>query len=107
MRLLCRLTACRPLRNARGTRLRTNRLQNSRTGLFCLTPAAPLGFKSPFLSTNEQKSGIQKGYRILFGGERGNCTLAAVAHPTPLAGAPLRPLEYFSVLAEVSFNFAI
>ena len=71
MRLLCRLTACRPLRNARGTRLRTNRLQNSRTGLFCLTPAAPLGFKSPFLSTNEQKSGIQKGYRILFGGERG------------------------------------
>lgn len=35
MRLLRRLTACRPLRNARGTRLRTNRLQNSRTGLFC------------------------------------------------------------------------
>ena len=30
-------------------------------------------------------------------GERGIWTLAPVARPTPLAGAPLRPLEYFSV----------
>ena len=29
-------------------------------------------------------------------GERGIRTLAPVARPTPLAGAPLRPLEYFS-----------
>ena len=31
-------------------------------------------------------------------GERGIWTLAPVARPTPLAGAPLRPLEYFSEL---------
>ena len=30
-------------------------------------------------------------------GERGIWTLAPVARPTPLAGAPLQPLEYFSV----------
>ena len=29
-------------------------------------------------------------------GERGIWTLAPVARPTPLAGAPLQPLEYFS-----------
>ena len=29
-------------------------------------------------------------------GERGIRTLAPVARPTPLAGAPLRPLEYYS-----------
>ncbi len=40
-------------------------------GLFFLTPSAPLGFKSLFHSTNEQKTGIHKGYRFLFGGERG------------------------------------
>ena len=36
----------------------------------------------------------------LFGslsGERGIWTLAPVTRPTPLAGAPLRPLEYFSM----------
>ena len=31
-------------------------------------------------------------------GERGIWTLAPVARPTPLAGAPLRPLEYFSAV---------
>ena len=31
-------------------------------------------------------------------GERGIRTLAPVARPTPLAGAPLRPLEYFSAV---------
>ena len=31
-----------------------------------------------------------------FSGERGIWTLAPVSRPTPLAGAPLRPLEYFS-----------
>ena len=35
-------------------------------------------------------------------GEGGIWTLAPVARPTPLAGAPLRPLEYFS-----SFAFAM
>ena len=30
-------------------------------------------------------------------GERGIRTLAPVARPTPLAGAPLQPLEYFSM----------
>ena len=32
-------------------------------------------------------------------GEGGIWTLAPVARPTPLAGAPLRPLEYFSLIA--------
>ena len=31
-------------------------------------------------------------------GERGIWTLAPVARPTPLAGAPLQPLEYFSII---------
>ena len=31
-----------------------------------------------------------------FGGEGETRTLAPVTRPTPLAGAPLRPLEYFS-----------
>ena len=35
--------------------------------------------------------------RQLFGGERGIRTLAAFYNPTPLAGAPLRPLEYLSI----------
>ena len=42
--------------------------------------------------------------RLEKSGERGIWTLAPVARPTPLAGAPLRPLEYFSVL---SCNFSI
>jgi hypothetical protein len=31
----------------------------------------------------------------MYGGERGIWTLAPVTRPTPLAGAPLQPLEYF------------
>ena len=34
----------------------------------------------------------------IMNGERGIWTLAPVARPTPLAGAPLRPLEYFSII---------
>ena len=37
-------------------------------------------------------------------GERGIRTLAPVARPTPLAGAPLRPLEYFSELIISNIN---
>ena len=37
-------------------------------------------------------------------GERGIWTLAPVARPTPLAGAPLRPLEYFSAVIKTLFN---
>ena len=33
---------------------------------------------------------------FLFGAEGETRTLAPVSRPTPLAGAPLRPLEYFS-----------
>ena len=40
----------------------------------------------------------QKFSSFLKSGERGIWTLAPVARPTPLAGAPLRPLEYFSEL---------
>ena len=38
----------------------------------------------------------QKFSSFLKSGERGIWTLAPVTRPTPLAGAPLRPLEYFS-----------
>ena len=33
---------------------------------------------------------------IFYGGERGIWTLAPITRPTPWAGAPLQPLEYFS-----------
>ena len=36
-----------------------------------------------------------------FGGEREIRTLAPVSRPTPLAGAPLHLLEYFSVAAQI------
>ena len=39
-------------------------------------------------------------------GERGIWTLAPVARPTPLAGAPLRPLEYFSEFM-IPYDFAL
>lgn len=35
-------------------------------------------------------------YRSAYGGERGIWTLASRKGPTPLAGEPLQPLEYFS-----------
>ena len=43
-------------------------------------------------------------FRSKFSGERGIWTLAPVSRPTPLAGAPLRPLEYFSPTA-VYYDF--
>ena len=43
-----------------------------------------------FLLFSQQASSGKKS------GERGIWTLAPVSRPTPLAGAPLRPLEYFS-----------
>ena len=39
---------------------------------------------------------IWKLFEITLNGERGIWTLAPVSRPTPLAGAPLQPLEYFS-----------
>ena len=36
-------------------------------------------------------------FLLVVNGERGIWTLAPVARPTPLAGAPLQPLEYFSM----------
>ena len=43
-------------------------------------------------------------FSIKLSGERGIWTLAPVSRPTPLAGAPLRPLEYFSPTA-VYYDF--
>ena len=40
-------------------------------------------------------------------GERGIWTLAPVARPTPLAGAPLRPLEYFSWIRIRLYQYGI
>ena len=39
-----------------------------------------------------------------FNAERGIWTLAPVARPTPLAGAPLRPLEYFCSLSNTRYQ---
>ena len=44
-------------------------------------------------------------FLLVVNGERGIWTLAPVARPTPLAGAPLQPLEYFSII-EI-FTFAL
>ena len=40
---------------------------------------------------------------LLLNGDGGIWTLAPVARPTPLAGAPLRPLEYFSKRCKLPF----
>ena len=49
---------------------------------------------------------ILKRRNLIANGERGIWTLAPVARPTPLAGAPLRPLEYFSIIRITSLpNF--
>ena len=40
---------------------------------------------------------------FVFGGEGGILTLAPIARPTPLAGAPLQPLEYFSKCLNIYF----
>ena len=42
------------------------------------------------------KNNQSKDWLFLFGGDGETRTLAPVSRPTPLAGAPLRPLEYFS-----------
>ena len=43
-----------------------------------------------------------------FGGVREIWTLAAVSHPTPLAGAPLRPLEYYSTSqSDIKYSLVI
>ena len=45
-------------------------------------------------------------FLLVVNGERGIWTLAPVARPTPLAGAPLRPLEYFSEFM-IPYDFAL
>ena len=47
--------------------------------------------------TGRHVSHYTTGPYLGIGGERGIWTLAPVSRPTPLAGAPLRPLEYFSI----------
>ena len=42
-----------------------------------------------------------------FGGERGIWTLAPREGPTPLAGEPLQPLEYFSLILYALINLLI
>ena len=41
----------------------------------------------------------------VFGGESGIRTRAAISNTTPLAGAPLRPLEYLSIFIKFSLLF--
>ena len=58
---------------------------------------------SPTLLSYQMRSGLSRTFSIkniilfwLLNGEGGIWTLAPVTRPTPLAGAPLQPLEYFS-----------
>ena len=46
---------------------------------------------------NKKTTTFCRKLSFLFGGEGEIRTLAPVTRPTPLAGAPLRPLEYFSI----------
>ena len=55
-----------------------------------------------FLSYKNEKSPWKS--RTFSGGEGEIWTLAPVTRPTPLAGAPLRPLEYFSILRVSRFQ---
>ena len=46
-------------------------------------------------------------YHFINGGEGGIWTLAPVSRPIPLAGAPLQPLEYFSMLNYLTLVYNI
>ena len=63
--------------------------------VFCLSTTFFIFFKKVFLMISE----LVWRFELLLttNGERGIWTLAPVARPTPLAGAPLQPLEYFSL----------
>lgn len=54
--------------------------------------------KKILISTIKIKTDKHKAYPFLFGAEGETRTLAAVTHPTPLAGAPRHQLEYFCKL---------
>ena len=53
--------------------------------------------ETQILFRQKEKDRDTKMYLCLFGGEEKIWTSAPVTRPTPLAGAPLRPLEYFSI----------
>ena len=52
--------------------------------------------KKKLISRSTRKLTLRVHCVDLLSGERGIWTLAPVSRPTPLAGAPLQPLEYFS-----------
>ncbi len=58
-------------------------------GFFDSLNSPPNCFQEPDFSVSQQKNTLTGCFFV--GGERGIRTLAAVTHPTPLAGAPLRP----------------
>ena len=53
-------------------------------------------FRSVKNDFQKNNNSISEDHWKLESGERGIWTLAPVTRPTPLAGAPLQPLEYFS-----------
>ena len=75
---------------------------------FCLVKIEPGGergaqSKRAANTAIKRKNSPQAVYRLRrAGAEGGNCTLATVSRPTPLAGEPLRPLGYFCVPNDLS-----
>ena len=70
----------------------------------------PFAFLSLKVEKTLIKSRFFRGASILcnpFGGEEVIRTLAPLSRPTPLAGAPLHQLEYFSVYGESQTIFCL
>ena len=64
--------------------------------LLCTTPDLTLSRMIYNMDIQPQKLSESAPDSSVLNGERGIWTLAPVTRPTPLAGAPLQPLEYFS-----------
>ena len=90
------------LRKARGSNLRSLpekqafRLGFARLSAPTLRDGAG-GGESLLLRLQKTKSGYREGIRFCWRRRRDSDSRAGKTRPTPLAGAPLRPLEYFSV----------
>ena len=72
--------------------------------VLCCFATARLLYHSVFCLSTTFFNFFEFVFSMKLSGERGIWTLAPVSRPTPLAGAPLRPLEYFSPTA-VCYDF--
>ena len=62
-------------------------------------------YPQSYIKYTKTTGNFSSSFRIISNGERGIWTLAPVSRPTPLAGAPLQPLEYFSWFLFPLFRF--